>query len=75
MYRIEEATAGNLTEESSRPMSTTTPSTVKLVDTLKSATIIPAFTDNVRLGKQKPSNLTNLYIELNAIIAKENPPT
>ena len=50
MFKIEGRTAAELVESSRRHTSETSPSAAKLVDTLKNATIIPAFGSNIASG-------------------------
>ena len=50
MFRIEGRSSENLVEESLHHTSETSPSAVKLVNTLKRATIVPAFTKNIASG-------------------------
>ncbi len=50
LYKIEGVTAESLIEESRRPTSETAPSAVRLVQKLKSATVIPAFTESISSG-------------------------
>ena len=50
LYKIEGVTAESLVKESRRPTSETAPSAVRLVEKLKSATVVPAFTKSLSSG-------------------------
>ncbi len=61
MFRIEGRSSENLVKESLHHTSETGPSAVKLVDTLKRATIIPAFARNIASGNIEVKENNKLY--------------
>ena len=65
-YYVEGVTAESLVKESRRPTSETAPSAVRLIQKLKSATALPAFTENLSSGNtnlKKVDEYGKLYFE------------
>lgn len=71
MFRIEGRSSENLVEESLHHTSETSPSAVKLVNTLKRATIIPAFTKNIASGITDVNN--KLFSKAETVRGTYNP--
>lgn len=71
MFRIEGRSSENLVEESLHHTSGTSPSAVKLVNTLKRATIVPAFTKNIASGITDVNN--KLFSKAETVRGTYNP--
>ena len=71
MFRIEGRSSENLVEESLHHTSETSPSAVKLVNTLKRATIVPAFTKNIASGITDVNN--KLFSKAETVRGTYNP--